>query len=130
MNEVGTLATLLKEYGGWGLSAILMVVIWKLYSDNQSLSTGFIERLITALEAAKDAAERVEAALQGMRSTLEARGQTLSDLSHQFEKTSTDIRHVVGNLAATFDAVVSLLTRARQDKSENDRDEPRNRGRS
>ena len=65
-------AALLKDYGGWGLSAILMVVIIRLYADNQALSKGFIERIIAGLAAATAAAGGVEKALGELNRLMDA----------------------------------------------------------
>lgn len=128
-------ANLLKDYGGWGLSAILMGVIVYLDRDRQACSRSqiiLVERLITALESARDATSRFEAALNSLKDTLDARGQTVGDLSHRIDLVVEKIQHGLGNLGGSMQAIVNWIEREKERNrdSARDRAEDRDRGRS
>lgn len=110
------LADLIQRYGGWGLSAILMgavVYLHRGWQGCQDIALRDRERLITALEAAKDASERFEGTLQSLRATLESRGQAVADLSHQVENVAIKVQHGIGNLSASMEGFVRMLDRDR-----------------
>lgn len=111
----------LLSKGGWGLSAILMLVIVVLYRDNQKLSTGYIERIIAGLDAATGAAGSVQAALNELRNLIDASGKAVGEHSHQIAILVEKVQHGFGNTASAMQAVANELQRLR------DRDERRQR---
>jgi hypothetical protein len=115
------LAGILKDYGPWGLSAILMVVVAKLYADNQKLSTGYIERIIAGLDAATGAATSVQGALNELRNLMDSSGKAVGEHSHQIAILVEKVQHGFGNTASAMQAVANELTRLR------DRDDRRQR---
>lgn len=123
------IAGLLKEYGGWGLSAILMAVIAKLHADNQRLSGGQIERVITGLAAGTKAAEGVQAALNELRALIDASGKTVGEHTHQIGILIEKVQHGFGNTSSAMQGVTSELQRIRDDRRERER-ERIDRGRS
>ncbi|GEM_PF-5790509 len=115
------LAGILKDYGPWGLCAILMLVIAKLYRDNQTLSTGYIERIIAGLDAATGAAGSVQTALNELRALIDASGKASGENSHQIAILVEKVQHGFGNSVSTMQAVANELQRLR------DRDDRRQR---
>lgn len=111
-------AGLLREYGGWGLSAILMGVIAKQYADNKALSGGHIERLITGLTAATQAAGGVQSALNELRALIDASGKTIGDHTHQIGILIEKVQHGFGNTSQAMQGVTSELQRIRDDRRE------------
>lgn len=109
-------AGLLKEYGGWGLSAILMGVIAKQYADNKALSGGHIERLITGLTAATQAAGSVQSALNELRALIDASGKTIGDHTHQIGILIEKVQHGFGNTSSAMQGVTNELQRIRDDR--------------
>ncbi|KAB1069279.1 hypothetical protein [Methylobacterium planeticum] len=67
------------------------------------------EKLITAIEGARDETEAVKEALQGIRLVLEGRGHAIGELSHQVDKAATEARHSLGNIASALDAIARRL---------------------
>lgn len=123
------IAGLLKEYGGWGLSAILMAVIAKLHADNQRLGSGQIERVITGLAAGTKAADGVQAALNELRALIDASGKTVGEHTHQIGILIEKVQHGFGNTSQAMQGVTSELQRIRDDRRERER-ERIDRGRS
>lgn len=113
MEMVGGLAPLLKEYGGWGLSAILMVAVIKLWSDNKALSTTYLERLIVGLNEFKQAVESLKASIIELRAMIDARGAATSDLAHQAAILSEKVIHGFGNTTAALDGIARRLEKTR-----------------
>lgn len=110
------IAGLLREYGGWGLSAILMGVIAKQYADNKALSGGHIERLITGLTAATQAAGGVQGALNELRALIDASGKTIGDHTHQIGILIEKVQHGFGNTSQAMQGVTNELQRIRDDR--------------
>ncbi len=123
------IAGLLKEFGGWGLSAILMGVIVKLHADNQRLGSGQIERVITGLAAGTKAAEGVQSALLELRALIDASGKTVGEHTHQIGILIEKVQHGFGNTSSALQGVANELQRARDDRRERER-ERGERGRS
>jgi uncharacterized coiled-coil DUF342 family protein len=127
-------ATLLKEYGGWGLSAILMGVIVYLDRDRQASRTSqiaLVKELVTAMAASTNAMTRFQEALEALRVMLDARGQTVGDLSHRIDIVVEKIQHGLGNLGGSMQAIANWIEKER-DRDRNrarERDEDRERGR-
>jgi hypothetical protein len=118
------IAGILKDYGPWGLCAILMLVIAKLYSDNQALSTGYIERVILGLNAATSASTSVQGALSELRHLIDASGKAVGEHSGHIALLVEKVQHGFGNTASAMQAVANELQRLR------DRDDQRNRDRN
>lgn len=122
-------ADLLQKYGGWGLSAILMLAVIRLYQDNQALSRGFVERIIAGLAAATAAAGGVEKALAELTRLMEASRETVGGHSNRLDVLVEKIQHGFGNTSAAMQAVANELQRLkdRDDRRQSDHD---TRGRS
>ncbi|MFK5596502.1 hypothetical protein ACFZ8E_05790 [Methylobacterium sp. HMF5984] len=118
------IAGILKDYGPWGLCAILMLVIAKLYRDNQALSTGYIERVILGLNAATSASTSVQGALSELRHLIDASGKAVGEHSGHIALLVEKVQHGFGNTASAMQAVANELQRLR------DRDDQRNRDRN
>jgi len=110
------IAALLKEFGGWGLSAILMGVVAKQYADIKALSTGHIERLITGLAAGTKAADSVQSALHELRSLIDASGKTVGEHTHQIGILIEKVQHGFGNTSSAMQGVTNELQRIRDDR--------------
>lgn len=83
-----------------------------LYNDLKACNAAAIaegKASVKALEAATGAADRQEAAMQGLRATLETRGHAIEELSHQIEKTGQDARHGFANLSQALEAIVRFF---------------------
>ena len=92
-------------------------VIRGLYNDLKvcnSVSLDDRRELIKAVEAAKDGAERSENAFKSLQQTLEARGQTVSELSRQIEINGEKNTHAFGNLGQSLASFVRLLEREQE----------------
>lgn len=110
------IATLLKEYGWPGACALLCLVVAVLFSRLQGCHDAqirLVERLVTALEAAKDASARLEDAQRSLTATLDTRGQTIGDLSRQVELIAEKMTHGFGNLGQSLESFVRLVERER-----------------
>lgn len=117
------IATLLKDYGWPGACAILCLVVVVLFSrlqDCHAAQISLIERLVTALEAAKDASSRLEQAQRSLEATLDTRGQTVGDLSQQIKILAEKMTHGFGNLGQSLESFVRLVERER-DRSDRGR---------
>lgn len=117
------------------LLVVAGLVIRTLYRDNQAChGTALEDRrdLIKAVEASRDGSERLTDLMRTMQATLETRGQTVSELSHQVGITSQKIEHAVGNLAASMDAIARWIDRQRDREAERaqQRADEQGRGRS
>jgi uncharacterized coiled-coil DUF342 family protein len=127
-------ANLLKDYGGWGLSAILMGVIVYLDRDRQASRTSqiaLVKELVTAMAASTNAMTRFQEALEALRVMLDARGQTVGDLSHRIDIVVEKIQHGLGNLGGSMQAIANWIEKER-DRDRNrarEREEDRERGR-
>lgn len=98
------------------LLVVAGLVIRTLYRDNQACHGVALEDrrdLIKAVEASRDMSERLRDLLQSMQATLETRGQTVSDLSHQVGITAQKVEHGLGNLGASLDAIARWIDRQR-----------------
>lgn len=117
------IASLLKDYGPWGLVGLFGVVIVALYNALQQCQAAqirLVERLVTALEAAKDASARLEDAQRSLGATLDTRGQTVGDLSQQIKILAEKMTHGFGNLGQSLESFVRLVERER-DRSDRGR---------
>ena len=106
------IATILKDYGWPGACAILCLVIVVLYNslqESQAAQIRLVERLVTALEAAKDASSRLEDAQRSLGATLETRGQAVGDLSQQLKILAEKMTHGFVNLGQSLDSCVRLV---------------------
>lgn len=104
------IADALQKYGGWGVSAILMIALYVVDKDRTAIrdaQAALIERLVTAMNAASAATTQFEGALKSLTDTLEARGQTVGDLSHRIDIVVEKIQHGLGNLGASMQAVAN-----------------------
>jgi len=93
-----------------------LFVIRSLYNEGLASSArerGIIEKLITAVEGARDESAAVREAMRGIREILETRGQAIGDLSHQIDRTTTETRHTLGNMASILDSVSRWLHQGR-----------------
>lgn len=110
-------ASLLKDYGGWGLSAILMGVIVYLDRDRQACrdsQIALVKELVTAMAASTNAMTRFEEALGALRTMLDARGQTVGDLSHRIDLVVEKIQHGLGNLGGSMQAIANWIEREKE----------------
>lgn len=110
------IAGLLKDYGLQGFCALLVVAVIILFSrlqESQAAQIRLVERLVTALEAAKDASSRLEQAQRSLEATLETRGQTVGDLSQQIKILAEKMTHGFGNLGQSLESFVRLVERER-----------------
>lgn len=117
------IAGLLKEYGWPGACALLCLVIVALYKtvqEAQAAQIRLVERLVTALEAAKDASTRLEQAQRSLEAALNTRGQTVGDVSQQVEILAEKMTHGFGNLGQSLESFVRLVERER-DRNERGR---------
>ena len=118
------IAGLLKDYGWPGACALLCLVVTVLFSrlqESQAAQIRLVERLVTALEAAKDASARLEDAQRSIGATLETRGQAVGDLSQQIKILAEKMTHGFGNLGQSLESFVRLVERERD---RNDRGRP------
>lgn len=109
-------AGLLRDYGPWGIVAVLIGAVVYLHKGWQACQVDAlrsVERLVTALEASKDAMERVEGALQGLRVTLDTRGQAVTDLARQVELVGLKVDHGHGNTSSALAGLLSAVNRER-----------------
>ncbi|KQP27492.1 hypothetical protein [Methylobacterium sp. Leaf100] len=113
-------AGLLKEYGGWGLSAILMAALVKVYKDKDALVSSHIERFIIAIEASKNSADGVKGALQELRSLIDTSGKAVGDHSHQIAILVEKVIHGFGNTTAALEGIARRLERS-PDRSDRER---------
>jgi len=132
--ELGAIAVLLRDFGGWGVSALLIVAL--VYRDRECQSCqksqiALVERLVTAMHAASVATAQFEAALKSLTETLDARGQTVGDLSHRIDIVVEKIQHGLGNLGGSMQAIANWIEKEK-DRDRNrarEREEDRERGR-
>ncbi len=103
------IAGVLKEYGGWGLSALLILAIVKLYRDKEALSSGYLERLVTGIAAATQAANTTKETLDKLGALIDASGETVGEHSHQIAILVEKIQHGFGNTASSLDGVARRL---------------------
>jgi hypothetical protein len=128
------LADALQKYGGWMVAAILMFALYFVDKDRTAIRNGqaaLIERLVTAMNAASVATSQFESALKSLTETLEARGQTVGDLSHRIDIVVEKIQHGLGNLGGSMQAIATWIEKER-DRERNrarEREEDRERGR-
>lgn len=116
MTDPVALAAMLKDYGPWGICAILLIAVLKLYADNKALSSGHIERLITGLTAATQAAGGVQGALNELRALIDASGKTIGDHTHQIGILIEKVQHGFGNTSQAMQGVTNELQRIRDDR--------------
>ena len=98
------------------LLAVAGVVIRHLYNDLKAVNakTGDDrERLIKAIEGQTDTSDGLEKAMEAIKAVLESRGQAVSDLSHQMERTAQDARHSFANLGQAAAGIVTMLAEIR-----------------
>jgi len=115
------IAVLLKEYGPWGLVALLTGAVIKLYRDKEALSTGYIERLIAGLVAATSAAQATREALSELAALIESTGKAVAEHDHRIAILIEKVQHGFGNTSSSLDGVARELQRIR------DRDDHRGR---
>jgi hypothetical protein len=133
--ELGAIAVLLRDFGGWGVSTLLILALVYVDKDRQACQKSqiaLVERLVTAMHAASVATTQFEAALKSLTETLDARGQTVGDLSHRIDIVVEKIQHGLGNLGGSMAAIASWIEKER-DRDRNrarEREEDRERGRS
>lgn len=92
------------------------LVIRRLYNDgveSNAREREIIGKLITAVESARDESAAAKEAMRGVREILETRAQAIGDLSHQIDRTATETRHTLGNIASILDAVSRWLHQGR-----------------
>lgn len=124
----------LQKYGGWGVAAFLMVALYMVDKDRTAIrnaQAALIERLVTAMNAASAATAQFEGALKSLTETLEARGQTVGDLSHRIDIVVEKIQHGLGNLGGSMQAIATWIEKEK-DRERNrarEREEDRERGR-
>lgn len=113
MDAVG-LADLLQKYGPWGLIAVLMFVVWKLYEDNKTCAATALadrDKLILAQQAAAVAAEKCVSALEGIRITLMTHKDASEDLTKQVELAAQETRHAFANMRQSLEGIAGRLER-------------------
>lgn len=115
--------------GVLGLTALVFILLflgslWVIrgllndIKDSHKTALNDRERMITVLQGVAESGRAVQVTLDGVRLTLETRGQAIGDLSHQLERSSQDTRHSLGNLAAAMDAIARWIQSARTGSSE------------
>lgn len=128
------LADALQKYGGWAVSAVLMFALYMVDKDRSAIRDAqavLVERLVTAMNAASAATTQFEGALRSLTETLEARGQTVGDLSHRIDIVVEKIQHGLGNLGGSMQAIANWIEKEK-DRDRNrarEREEDRERGR-
>jgi hypothetical protein len=127
-------ASILREYGGWGVSVFLGFALYLVDRDRQACQKSqiaLVERLVTAMHAASVATTQFEAALKSLTETLDARGQTVGDLSHRIDIVVEKIQHGLGNLGGSMAAIANWIEKERdRDRIRaREREEDRDRGR-
>jgi hypothetical protein len=133
MNPVDA-ADMLQKYGGWGVAVFLGFALYIVDKDRQACQKSqiaLVERLVTAMHAASVATTQFEAALKSLTETLDARGQTVGDLSHRIDIVVEKIQHGLGNLGGSMQAIANWIEKEK-DRERNrarERDEDRERGR-
>ena len=129
-----TLADMLQKYGGWGVAVLAIIGLVYVDRDRQACRNSqiaLVERLVTAMHAASVATTQFEGALKSLTETLEARGQTVGDLSHRIDIVVEKIQHGLGNLGGSMQAIANWIEKEK-DRDRNrarERDEDRERGR-
>ena len=99
---------------------LAIVVLYRALQECQAAQIKLVERLVTALEAAKDASSRLEDAQRSLGATLETRGQAIGDLSQQLKILAEKMTHGFGNLGQSLESFVRLVERER-DRNERGR---------
>lgn len=133
MNPVDA-AELLSKYGGWGVSVFLGFALYFVDRDRTAIrnaQVALVERLVTAMSAASVATTQFESALKSLTETLEARGQTVGELSHRIDIVVEKIQHGLGNLGGSMQAIATWIEKEK-DRDRNrarEREEDRERGR-
>lgn len=98
------------------LVVVLGLVIRALYRDLRVCNDRSLQdraRLVEAVEAAKDGAERSESAFRSLQALMETRGQALGDLSYQVGIVAEKVQHGFGNVAQSLESFVRLIERDR-----------------
>lgn len=128
------LADMLQKYGPYGVIAVLMFALVYVDRERQACQKNqiaLVERLVTAMHAASAATTQFEGALKSLTETLEARGQTVGDLSHRIDIVVEKIQHGLGNLGGSMQAIANWIEKEK-DRDRNraaEREEDRDRGR-
>lgn len=110
------------------------LVIRALYQDIKALNASGPadrEKLVTAQQAAANAAEKVVGVLDQFRVTLSAQTDAHEDLTRQLELAAQESRHSLANVSAALDGIARRLDsdreRGRYRDSDRDRDNARER---
>lgn len=69
------------------------------------------DRLIKAIEAGETAVEGLTAAMRGVQTTLETRGQTVGELSHQIALQGQEASHKLANLSQAVSMIAGAVRR-------------------
>jgi hypothetical protein len=143
MDPVATV-DMLQKYGGWACFVLALMALVSVDRDRQACykaQVQLVERLVKVMEAATSSTQQFEDTLGSLRATLDARGQTVGDLSHRIDLVIEKIQHGLGNLGGSMQAIANWIEREKErdrgrskerdeDRAREDRDrEDRDRGR-
>ena len=108
------ITNLLKEYGPWGIIALLVVVIVSLYRDlgrSNERAIADRDKVLQGLHAATTAAERMNGLLDGIKITLSTHKDASEDLTKQVELAAAENRHGLANVQTSLTAIVNRMDR-------------------
>lgn len=105
-----SIATLLKDFGPWGLLALAIMAIIKLDARGTSL----LEKVITVAEASKAAADSAASALKDVEKVSSTVVTAVHTLAREQGTEFQTLRHVVGNTASKVDAMNASLSKDNQ----------------
>lgn len=111
------LADMLQKYGGWGVAVLAIIGLVFVDRERQACQRSqiaLVERLVTAMHAASVATTQFETALKSLTETLDARGQTVGDLSHRIDIVVEKIQHGLGNLGSSMQAIASWVEKEKE----------------
>jgi len=69
------------------------------------------DRLLGTINDSEKSLDELTSAMKGVQNTLEARGQTVGDLSHQIALQNTEVSHKLANLSQALNMIARAIRR-------------------
>lgn len=108
------IASLLKDYGPWGLTALMALVI--IYQNNRGVTRderheALLERVIVVAEGYKVSVTTIATAVDGFKAVQTSLLDAMRELSREGEGDNREVRHMLSNLMQVVTANLETLKR-------------------